>query len=161
MKSWVSCESNWETSECNFGCWVDSCRRSRSIHYWLHFHCSFCAIHATDQFDMNYWLSLSFYSIHSTNFLVIIKPSMSFAVTASECTIHSFIIFDCFIHIRILFCACVHYIEVFSNIGTEKKCSLFRVGRCSLYRVQFTAKIDRGDRNMCSNKRCSLYRGVH
>jgi hypothetical protein len=41
----------------------------------------------------------------------------------------------------------------------QKSCSLFRVGRCSLYRGLFTAKIDRGDRDTPSYRRCSLYRG--
>ena len=55
---------------------------------------------------------------------------------------------------------CSLYRGFFYN-SDQKKCSLFRVERCSLYRGLFTAKIYRAVGKVCSNRRCSLCRGVH
>ncbi len=87
-------------------------------------------------------------------------PSMSWPITASKCTLYSLFFLSCFIRAYTLLRICSLY-RGFLYCRDQKKCSLFRVGRCSLYRGLFTAKIDRGDQNMCSKKRCSLYRGVH
>ncbi len=106
----------------------------------IHYHCSF--------------------SIHATNYRVINRPPMSFAVSASECTIHSFI-FNCFIQARILYWTCVHYIEVFPNIGTRKSVHCSELAGVHYIEVNLQQKLIGGDRNMCSNKRCSLYRDAH
>ena len=80
---------------------------------------------------------------------------MSFAVTASECTIHSFIIFDCFIHIRILFCACVHYIEVFSTLGPKKSVHCSELGGVHYIEFNLQQKLIGGTGT------CVQTRGVH
>ena len=79
---------------------------------------------------------------------------MSFAVTASECTIHSFI-FNCFIHARILYWTCVHYIEVFLNIGTKKSVHCSELGGVHYIEVNLQQKLIGGTGT------CVQTRGVH
>jgi hypothetical protein len=64
--------------------------------------------------------------------------------------------FSSFSSTRSFYFTFVHYIEIFSDEGTKKR-SMFRVGRCSLYRGLFPAKSRLGDRTMHSHRRrCSL-----
>ena len=73
-----------------------------------------------------------------------------------------FVLFSLFflVNTTVLFHICSLYRGYFW-LRDQKKRSMFRVERCSLYRGLFTAKIRRGDRSMRSHGRCSLYRGVH
>jgi hypothetical protein len=82
-------------------------------------------------------------------------------MTVNELTYHRFKMYaifafflSCFIHAHTLLRICSLY-RGFLYCRDQKKCSLFRVGRCSLYRGLFTAKIDRGTRT------CVQRRGVH
>jgi hypothetical protein len=79
---------------------------------------------------------------------------MSFAVTASECTIHSFI-FNCFIHARILYWTSIHYIEVFLNIGTKKSVQCSELGGVHYIEVNLQQKLIGGTGT------CVQTRGVH
>jgi len=88
-------------------------------------------------------------------FVVMNRPSMSWPISASKYTLCS-LLFYYFIYTCIIYCMYVHYLEVFLYFRDQRTRSLFRVGRCSLNRGLFTAKIDRGDWDMCSNRRCSL-----
>ncbi len=94
------------------------------------------------------------------NCLLMNRLFINCPLTASKFTLHLIFLSLCsyiytyFIHMCSLYRGfCCH--------RDQKKCSLFRVERCSLYRGAFPAKIGRGDRDKCSNKRCSLYRGFH
>ncbi len=82
------------------------------------------------------------------------RPSMNVAVTASECTIHSFIL-NCFIHARILYWKCVHYIEVFLNIGTKKSVHCSELGGVHYIEVDLQQKLIGGTGT------CVQTRGVH
>ena len=101
----------------------------------IHFHCSVCIIHTTKLVMTNrpskFDLSLLYYvqSIFSSTYFI-----------------HESVIGQCMFTIE----------RCFSTEMTEKKCSMFRIGRCSSCGGLFTAKIDRGDWNICSNRRCSL-----
>ena len=66
--------------------------------------------------------------MHATNFLVMNRPPKNNeSNAASECTSCS-LFFSYFIHTYILYCICVHYIEVFSTERTKNRvhCSELR-----------------------------------
>jgi hypothetical protein len=55
----------------------------------------------------------------------------------------------------------VHYIEVFCTIGTKNSVHCSELGGVHYVKVYLQQKSIGGDRDMHSNRRCSLYRGVH
>ena len=62
---------------------------------------------------------------------------------------------SCFIH------TCVHYIEVFSAEGTKKSVHCSELGGVHYIEAHLQQKSIGGDQDTRSNRRCSLYRGVH
>jgi hypothetical protein len=99
---------------------IESIKSSRTIHS----HCSVCFIHATQPVMTNSPPKINLSSLYYV-------PS---------------ILFISLFHIRTHSSSlCVHYTEVFSYRKDRKKCSLFKVGRCSSCGGLFTAKIDRWD----------------
>jgi hypothetical protein len=101
----------------------------------IHFHCSFSFTHTTNLLVMNIW-------------------SMNRPSGTSECMLCSLFSFVSYTYAYLLHMCSLY--RGFLCWRDQKERSLFIVGRCSLYRSSFTAKIDRGDRHTRSYRRCSL-----
>jgi hypothetical protein len=101
----------------------------------IHFHCSFC-------------------SIHATNFRAMNRPPMNWPSAASECTLCS-LFFSCFIHTRILCCRRVHYIEVFFAGGTRKSVHCSELGGVHYIEVYLQQK------SIGGTETCVQIGGVH
>ncbi len=81
-------------------------------------------------------------------------PSMSWPIAALKCTLYS--LFSCLVsYTRILYCAYVHYIEVFFVAGTKKSVHCSELGGVHYIEVYLQQKSIGGTRT------CVQRRGVH
>jgi hypothetical protein len=111
---------------------------------------------------VNYSFSLCFSTSHTTNILVMSRLPMNRSKTTSECTMCSFFFYLFYTDVYgvarmfIAYLDCGRKLSQLACCKCEENREFCPHWRCSLCRDLFTAKINRGDRDMRSNRRCSL-----